>query len=160
VAFITYTFQETERLLAEPAPGIIANPHEDNLRYFDVVMEGPSSTPFASKLPLRPITNFSTFLGINTRFTWNKFNILFINLGGSFKLELFLPESYPMEPPKVRFLTKIYHPNIDKLGRICLDILKGSYFVAGNQSEDCLILNYLCLKPLLDLELSLPQTIA
>ena len=38
--------QETERLLAEPAPGIAANPHEDNLRYFDVVMEGPSSTPF------------------------------------------------------------------------------------------------------------------
>lgn len=48
-------------------------------------------------------------------------------IAGVFKLELFLPDDYPMTPPKIRFLTKIYHPNIDKLGRICLDVLKSTY---------------------------------
>ena len=58
--------------------------------------------------------------------------------GGIFKLELFLPEDYPMTPPKIRFLTKIFHPNVDKLGRICLDVLKSSLYypslnLGGNQ---------------------------
>ncbi len=38
-----------------------------------------------------------------------------------------------MAPPKVRFMTKLYHPNIDKLGRICLDILKGKFQTKRNR---------------------------
>ncbi|CAN0913589.1 Ubiquitin-conjugating enzyme E2 36 [Linum grandiflorum] len=86
--------EETQRLLSEPAPGISASPSEENMRYFNVMILGPTQSPYE---------------------------------GGVFKLELFLPEEYPMAPPKVRFLTKIYHPNIDKLGRICLDILKDKW---------------------------------
>jgi ubiquitin-conjugating enzyme E2 N len=37
--------------------------------------------------------------------------------GGMFSAELYLPEEYPMVPPKVLFRTKIYHPNFDKLGK-------------------------------------------
>ncbi|KAJ5825265.1 Ubiquitin carrier protein [Penicillium riverlandense] len=93
--------KETERLMAEPVPGINAVPHEDNLRYFDVSIHGPAQSPYE---------------------------------GGIFRLELFLPDDYPMTPPKIRFLTKIYHPNIDRLGRICLDVLKSENFLFPSQS--------------------------
>ena len=151
--------KETERLEKDPVPGITAVPVDGNVREFKVTLEGPAETPYHA---------------------------------GIFSLELYLPDGYPMVPPKVRFLTKvrraggggrgergwvlgaapaprpasgagclcggrrgpfmlraafartarvkhpprppstpappqIYHPNIDKLGRICLDILKDKW---------------------------------
>lgn len=39
-------FQETERLKSDPVVGISAEPHDDNLRYFDVTIDGPVQSSY------------------------------------------------------------------------------------------------------------------
>lgn len=42
---------------------------------------------------------------------------------GAFKIEIIFPAEYPFKPPKINFLTKIYHPNVDEKGQVCLPII-------------------------------------
>ncbi|XP_063145166.1 ubiquitin/ISG15-conjugating enzyme E2 L6 [Candoia aspera] len=42
---------------------------------------------------------------------------------GAFQIEISFPCEYPLKPPKITFKTKIYHPNVDEMGQLCLPII-------------------------------------
>ncbi|KAI0291810.1 ubiquitin-conjugating enzyme/RWD-like protein [Multifurca ochricompacta] len=48
--------------------------------------------------------------------------------GGHFEVDIVIPDSYPFQPVKMKFITKVYHPNVSSAsGAICLDILKDAW---------------------------------
>lgn len=59
-----------------------------------------------------------------------KFNVIYTPekdsywYGGKYEFSFTVSDQYPFNPPKVMCLTKIYHPNIDFQGNVCLNILK------------------------------------
>merc|ERR1712110_34062 len=52
--------------------------------------------------------------------------------GGNFVISISFPPNYPFKPPKIRFLTPIYHCNISGDGALCLDVLKDGWSPALN----------------------------
>jgi len=47
---------------------------------------------------------------------------------GAFQLQLLFPDDYPLRPPQVRFITKVFHPNVwSEDGLVCVDILKDGW---------------------------------
>ena len=43
--------------------------------------------------------------------------------GGTFLVDIVIPQQYPFEPPKMKFTTPVWHPNIHEDGKVCISIL-------------------------------------
>jgi ubiquitin-conjugating enzyme E2 T len=87
--------KEMERLSRDPPPGIMIWKDDD--------AEGAEKDLFKARITPPDDTPYR---------------------GGCFELEIRIPQRYPFEAPIIRFATKIFHPNVDEQGRICLDSLK------------------------------------
>jgi Ubiquitin-protein ligase len=54
---------------------------------------------------------------------------------GAFKIEINFPAEYPFKPPKINFKTKIYHPNIDEKGQVCLPIISAENWKPATKTD-------------------------
>ncbi|CAO3622871.1 unnamed protein product [Cunninghamella blakesleeana] len=71
--------------------------------------------------------------------------------GGTFLVNIQLENDFPFKPPKMNFITKVYHPNISsQTGAICLDILKDAWSPALSIRTALLSLQSLLSSPVPD----------
>lgn len=71
--------------------------------------------------------------------------------GGKFKLSFEFPDNYPFKHPEVKFVTKMYHPNIKKdTGEICMDVFANSWSPTQKVSDILEKLATLLVTPSLD----------
>lgn len=95
------------------------------------LMSEPQSSLLLKKqlaeLSKNPVEGFSAgLIDDNDIFRWE---VLIIGPpdtlyeGGFFKAHLHFPKEYPLRPPRMKFVTEIWHPNIDRNGDVCISIL-------------------------------------
>lgn len=68
-------------------------------------------------------------------------------IGGAFKFSFNINSNYPHDPPKVKCTQKIYHPNVDLEGNVCLNILREDWKPVLNLNSVMVGIQYLFLEP-------------
>ncbi|XWS57899.1 hypothetical protein CRYUN_Cryun09bG0212600 [Craigia yunnanensis] len=119
--------RDFKRLQQDPPAGVSGAPQDNNIMLWNAVIFGFYSLFFLS---FSFICSFFFFIWL-----WF-FNFGFPLIcrpddtpwdGGTFKLTLQVTEDYPNKPPTVRFVSRMFHPNIYADGSICLDILQNQW---------------------------------
>nr|XP_031862348.1 ubiquitin-conjugating enzyme E2-16 kDa [Kwoniella shandongensis]KAA5529420.1 ubiquitin-conjugating enzyme E2-16 kDa [Kwoniella shandongensis] len=95
--------KELTDLGRDPPSSCSAGPIGDDLFKWQATIMGPADSPYSGGV-----------------FFLQKFAIPYRYVRG-------VPPYYPFKPPKVMFTTRIYHPNINSNGSICLDILRDQW---------------------------------
>lgn len=113
--------RDFKRLSTDPPGGVSGSPCPDNIMLWNAVIFGPGqfiTSPDCSFC-------FDSYLLV---LVW-KNNLLGDTPfeDGTFKLLLTFDESYPNKPPSVKFLSRMFHPNIYANGELCLDILQNRW---------------------------------
>ncbi|KAJ3181104.1 ubiquitin-conjugating enzyme E2 G1 [Gaertneriomyces sp. JEL0708] len=78
------------------------------------------------ELTKHPVEGFSAGLADDNIYEWD---VMIVGPegtlyeGGFFKARLSFPTSYPQMPPKMKFISDIWHPNVYDNGEVCISIL-------------------------------------
>lgn len=99
-----------KRLSTDPPGGISGSPCPDNIMLWNAVIFGLSASYHALN------ASVCSSPAADTPFE-----------DGMFKLLLTFDESYPNKPPTVKFLSRMFHPNVYANGELCLDILQNRW---------------------------------
>ncbi|GJN32200.1 hypothetical protein PR202_gb20684 [Eleusine coracana subsp. coracana] len=136
--------RDFKRLMQDPPAGISGAPQDNNILLWSAVIFGYDAEPsfFSSSLCGSQfddvlymsilLTALTTLRGMEGK-PYNVDFCLFKNMwahvlfSGTFKLTLQFTEEYPNKPPTVRFVSRMFHPNIYADGSICLDILQNQW---------------------------------
>ena len=106
-----------------------------------------SNTKFSKELlkkqlrDLNKRTDLGFSVGLIDDNDYYKWSVLFqgpedtIFEGGFFKAILTFPEDFPQNPPEMKFITEMFHPNIYKDGKVCISILHSPGVDEFNEQE-------------------------